>query len=109
MGDVIHSGPDIAGDAVNVASRIEPLALPGGVCISAAVHAAVINKIPETFETIGSPPLKNVASPLEIFRLSGYGQRASPGAASPHNRVAILPFLNISADPSDEFFADGMT
>ena len=109
VGDVIHAGADIAGDAVNIASRIEPLALPGGVCISAAVHAGVINKIPETFESVGSPPLKNVATPVEIFRLSAFGQRASPGGPSPHGRVAILPFLNIGADPSDEFFADGMT
>ena len=109
VGDVIHAGADIAGDAVNVASRIEPLAPPGGVCISAAVHAAVISNIPQTFESLGRPPLKNVVTPVEIFRLSGFGQRTSLGAASPHGRVAILPFTNISADPADEFFADGMT
>ncbi len=109
LGDVLHAGSDVAGDAVNVASRVEPLAPPGGLCITAAVHAGVVNKVPQTFESMGTPQLKNVSVPIEIFRLAGLGQRPSQGMASAQNRVAILPFINISPDPADEFFADGMT
>ncbi|MFN2119223.1 MAG: tetratricopeptide repeat protein [Anaerolineales bacterium] len=109
LGDVIHKGNDVAGDAVNVASRIEPLAPPGGLCITAPVYASVHAQIPEQFESIGTPRLKNVASPIEIFRLAGAGSISASENSSPEGRLAVLPFLNISADPADEYFADGMT
>src|SRR3990172_7329334 len=73
LGDVIHRGTDVAGDAVNVASRIEPLAPPGGVCVTAQVHASVLNKVEYGFESLGIPQLKNVATPIEVFRISGFG------------------------------------
>ena len=113
LGDVLHTGTKVAGDAVNIASRIEPLAPAGGVCITAQVHASVLHKIECQFESLGTPELKNVSIPIEVFRISGYGQSPSGPApvkpALPKDRVAVLPFTNISADKADEYFADGMT
>ncbi len=111
LGDVIHDGTDVAGDAVNVASRIEPLASPGGICVSAPVQASVLNKVPFRFESLGTPRLKNVAIPVEVFRVAGYGEpQAKPLQSAPTlNRVAVLPFSNLSQDKADEFFSDGMT
>lgn len=113
LGDVIYNGTQVAGDAVNIASRIEPLAPPGGVCVTAQVHASVLNKFEGTFESLGRPELKNVATPIEVFRISGYGQAVSGISSTrstlPKERVAVLPLANISQDPADEYFADGMT
>ena len=113
LGDVIHRGTDVAGDAVNVASRIEPLAAPGGICVSAQVHDSVVNKADCAFESMGPQDLKNVARRMEVYRISGYGQPATKPAAGKtvmtRERVAVLPFSNISRDPDDEYFADGMT
>lgn len=118
LGDVIHSGPDVAGDAVNVASRIEPLAPPGGVCVTAQVYASVVNKVEGGFVSMGTPALKNVATPVEVFRISEFGLAVTPtsanlagsgGGSLPRDRLAILPLANISADPADDYFADGMT
>jgi adenylate cyclase len=113
LGDVIHDGTEVAGDAVNIASRIEPLAPPGGVCVTAQVYASVVNKVEYRFETLGSPELKNVSLPIEVFLIAGYGQSISRPASvktvMPKDRIAILPFTNISPDQADEYFAEGMT
>jgi TolB-like protein/tetratricopeptide (TPR) repeat protein len=112
LGDVVHQGADVAGDAINVASRIEPLAPPGGVCMSAQVFQSVVNKVDLEFESLGVPELKNVSLPIEVYRIAGLGE-ASPRplskSALPKERVAVLPLSNFSPDPDDEYFADGMT
>jgi len=113
LGDVIHKGTDVAGDAVNVASRIEPLAPPGGICVTAQVYASVLNKVEYEFVSLGTPKLKNVATPIEVFLVSGYGQdmrTPAPVKAALHReRVAVLPFTNISQNQADEYFSDGIT
>jgi class 3 adenylate cyclase/tetratricopeptide (TPR) repeat protein len=113
LGDVIHRGSDITGDAVNIASRIEPLAPPGGICVSGQVQSAVVNKAECRFESLGTPALKNVATPIEAFRVVGFGQGMSRPVQArvsiPTDRVAVLPFKNISPNQDDEYFADGMT
>jgi len=111
LGDVIHSGNDIAGDAVNIASRIEPLAPAGGICLTAPVHSSVVNKVPYEFESMGVPHLKNIATPMEVFRVVGYGDAGAKilQVASVSNRVAVLPFTNISVEKGDDYFTDGMT
>jgi len=111
VGDVIHSGGDILGDAVNVSSRIQPLAESGGICISEQVYDQVRNKFEFPFQRIERRGLKNVSQPIDVYRIilpwagSGAGRPSSPDK----QRLVILPLVNISADSKDEFFADGMT
>jgi adenylate cyclase len=111
VGDVVHSRGDIYGDAVNIASRIEPLAEPGGICISQPVEAQVRNKLAFPISSIGIKTLKNVDSPMEVFKvILPWNQCSESEAPSvPRTRIAILPFSNISPDQNDEYFADGMT
>ena len=108
MGDVIEEGHDIYGDAVNVVSRIEPLAEPGGICLTRQVYEDVRNKFELRLASMGVKALKNVEEPVEVFRvvLPWEKETAERGAS---NKVAILPFANMSPDPNDEYFADGMT
>jgi len=114
LGDVVHTGNQAAGDAVNIASRIEPLAPSGGICITAQVYASVVNKLDVNFETMGIPELKNVPMPIEVYRVVGYGKsRGKPlsfrKTSLPKDRIAILPLTNIGPFQEDEYFADGLT
>ena len=113
VGDVIERGSDILGDAVNIASRVEPLAEPGGVCISGPVYEQVKNKVPYSLDKIATPHLKNVREPVDVYKIVlPWEQRQQDETETPildPKRVAILPLANMSPDPSDEYFADGMT
>ena len=110
LGDVQRRGADILGDAVNIASRVEPLAEPGGVCLSAHVYEQVRNKVPYQFVKLGSTSLKGIREPVDVYRivLPWVGDEAPRGGSLPH-RLAVLPLTNMSPDPSDEYFADGLT
>jgi adenylate cyclase len=110
LGDVVVSQGDISGDAVNVASRIEHLAEDGGVCVTRQVYDHVQNKFELPLASLGPKSLKNVSAPLEVFKMVMPWDAASPSSVeSDRKRVAILPFVSMSPDPNDEYFADGMT
>jgi adenylate cyclase len=113
VGDVVGEGEDIVGDAVNVASRIEPLAEPGGICLSGPVFDQVRNKLSLPIEKVGSRELRNVEFPVDLYRivLSGEKSPAPPAVpeAAAHLRLVVLPFASMSPDAKDDYFADGLT
>ncbi len=110
VGEVVESQGDISGDAVNVASRIEPLAEDGGVCVTHRVYDLVHSKVDLQLSSIGTRSLKNVSEPMEVYKVvMPWEHQPGKGTDPPRDRIAILPFSNMSPDPSDAFFADGIT
>jgi TolB-like protein len=109
VGDVIVDGSDIYGEGVNVAARLEGLAEPGGICVSDRVQEEVQGKVDVTFEDIGDRQLKNIARPVRVYRVRLNGSASKPGLALPDEpSIAVMPFNNMSGDPEQEYFADGM-
>src|SRR5262247_3042757 len=109
-GDIIIDGTDIWGDGVNVAARLEALAEPGGICVSGRVQEDVHGSIEITFEDIGEQQLKNIARAVRVYRVRLKGTaKVSPAVHhSTKPSIAVLPFNNMSGDPEQEYFADGM-
>jgi adenylate cyclase len=109
VGDVIVEGDDIFGDGVNVAARLQALAQPGSVYVSGDVARYVTGRIDEALESLGPQSLKNIAQPIPVWRWQAAPAPAAASAPGAKPSVAILPFANMSADPEQEYFADGIT
>jgi TolB-like protein len=113
LGDVIVEGDDLYGDGVNIAARIEALADAGGVFISNTVHDHVRDRLPFVFEDLGEQQVKNIARPVRVYRVRDAAKSpSSPALAAlplpDKPSIAVLPFANMSGDPEQEYFADGM-
>jgi TolB-like protein/class 3 adenylate cyclase len=118
LGDVVEeSDGDLMGDGVNIAARLEGVCEPGGVCVSAAAYEQVRDRVSQTFIDLGEKRLKNIARPVRAYALKLESSRVAPATkpSTPERRepprlsLVVLPFANISGDPEQDYFADGVT
>ncbi|MBL8908605.1 MAG: adenylate/guanylate cyclase domain-containing protein [Rhizobiales bacterium] len=117
LGDIVVDGDDIFGDGVNIAARLQEHALPGGISVSQAVHDQIAHKLDVKFADTGEQQLKNISRPMRVYRLLPDGvdlaatgpQAAIHSGTAEHLSVAVLPFANMSGEPDQDFFADGLT
>jgi adenylate cyclase len=118
LGDIIVDKNDIFGDGVNLAARLEALAEPGGICVSRVVRDQVRDKLALSFEDMGEQQVKNIARPVRTYRIllaerAGgtliLSEAAAPRALLDRPSIAVLPFNNVSGDPEQEYFVDGIT
>ena len=114
VGDIMVQGDNLFGDAVNVAARLEALSEPGAICVSGVVRDHIGARLPLSFADLGDQKVKNIAQPIKAYRIGG---ETSPigttGPATPlplpdKPSIAVMPFANMSGDPEQDYFADGM-
>ena len=117
LGDILIEGDDILGDGVNIAARLEGIAEPGGICISSSAHDQVSGKVAVEFTDLGEQTLKNIARPIRAYAVAqnGLGATRQRGSTTPSSTpaprlsIVVLPFANLSGDPEQDYFVDGIT
>ena len=121
LGDVIVEDEDIFGDGVNIAARLEALAEPSGICIAGTVRDHIGDRLPYPFEDLGEQSVKNIARPVRVYSLRAGAVADLPAptvssappisqhAVAPRLSIVVLPFTNLSNDPEQQYFADGIT